>query len=47
MTDELKELIWEGWWQGYKLGYHVEEYTAFDRKVARAEFEKWWAANVD
>lgn len=46
MSDTyLKEQTWNAFWEGYKVGYGVEEVTEIDRKAARSRFERYWRRN--
>lgn len=40
--DPQKEIAWESYWQGYKLGYGVESYDRSDEATARERFERWY-----
>ena len=40
-----KEDLWEAYFEGYDLGYHVEELDENDYKTARANFEQWYSIN--
>jgi hypothetical protein len=46
MSDEYdaawKQMAWETYWAGYKLGYGVEMMKPFDRRVAQKRFERMW-----
>lgn len=44
-NEELKELLWQSYWQGYKLGYGVEETIPVDKRAARSHFERWFDRN--
>lgn len=44
--DPAKDVAWAGYWEGYKLGYGVENYGKIARRTAKARFERWWSRNV-
>lgn len=41
--DERKQTAWESYWEGYKLGYHVQDYDSMDLATANTNFEEWWS----
>lgn len=41
-TDPLKQVAWESYWEGYKLGRGVEEYAPITRTTAMNRFERFW-----
>jgi hypothetical protein len=44
--DELKEICWQTYWEGYKLGLGVEATTRLDYNTAQHRFERWWNSNA-
>jgi hypothetical protein len=45
MSDSIKDVAWETFWEGYKLGYGVEETKPINKETARSRFERWWSRN--
>lgn len=43
----IEEVARQAYFEGYKLGYHVENYTDRDRRVSDTNFERWWEANYE
>jgi len=45
--DELKQMCWEIYWEGYKQGRDVESYPAQTKRAAQSLFEQFWSINVE
>jgi len=45
--NPIKQMAFEAYWNGYKVGYHVEEYERIDEKVCEMKFEQWWSVNYE
>lgn len=41
-----KELALLCYWEGYRLGYGVENLGPMDYRAAASQFERWWDANA-
>jgi hypothetical protein len=44
--DSIKQMCWQVYWEGFKLGRGVEFYEDVLRRTARTRFERWWKANA-
>jgi hypothetical protein len=40
--DNLKQVAWECYWEGYTLGRGVEEMSDIAKKTANTMFERMW-----
>lgn len=46
MSDILvKAIAREAFFEGYEMGYGVEELDAIDRRMMDEQFERWWKRN--
>lgn len=37
-----KETAWEAWLESYKVSRNRREMSAFQKRAARSQFERWW-----
>jgi hypothetical protein len=44
--DPIKDICWQTYWEGYQLGYGVENMKEIDRQTAKSHFERWWSRNA-
>jgi hypothetical protein len=44
--DPIKQMCWQVYWEGFKLGRGVESYENVLRRTALTRFERWWQANA-
>lgn len=42
-----KDVAFEAYREGYKLGHDVEELDSMDKKLIENRFERWWSINYE
>jgi recombinational DNA repair ATPase RecF len=45
IDDMVREIAWNHYWEGYKLGKDVESFSEIDKRSARSQFERYWERN--
>lgn len=45
-STKEKNMIWEGWWNSYRI-LHPEEDHESARQSVRNTFEKWWESEAN
>ena len=45
--DPLKQVAWDSYWEGYKLGRAVESYEPITKQTARNRFERFWRRSTN
>jgi hypothetical protein len=45
--DDLKQVAWQSYWEGYKLGKGVESYKPIDKETAKSRFERFWRRSTN
>lgn len=43
--DPTKQLAWEFYWEGYKLGKWIEDYEDISKRMAKSRFERYLKVN--
>lgn len=45
LAEMVREVAWNHYWQGYKLGSDTENYSGISKRTARHKFERYWERN--